>query len=61
MACGGRDGTVEPPFSNGRARQMTLYLVLLAVGALVGGSLGFRLGRTYERVRRPKSPKKKRS
>ncbi|MEZ4248976.1 MAG: hypothetical protein R3B99_12115 [Polyangiales bacterium] len=40
---------------------MTLYLLLLAVGALVGGSLGFRLGRTYERVRRPKSPKKKRS
>lgn len=41
---------------------MTVYLILLVVGALFGGSLGFRLGRTYERVRpRTKpAPKKKR-
>lgn len=30
---------------------MTFTLVLLVIGALVGGSVGFKLGRTYERVR----------
>ncbi len=30
---------------------MTLYQLFHAVGALFGASFGFRLGRTYERLR----------
>ena len=40
-------------------RAMILYLLLLGLGALVGGSIGFRLRRTYERVRPRTSPRKK--
>lgn len=38
---------------------MTFSIVLLVLGALVGGSFGFKLGRTYERVRPRKLPPKK--
>lgn len=39
---------------------MTFTIVLLVIGALFGGSVGFKLGRTYERVRpRTKLPPKK--
>lgn len=54
------DGRPRPPLSRpAPLRAMILYLLLLGLGALVGGSIGFRLGRTYERVRPRTSPRKK--
>jgi hypothetical protein len=51
----------EPSPRPGRSA-MTFTLVLLVIGALFGGSVGFKLGRTYERVRpRTKLPPKKKS
>jgi membrane protein DedA with SNARE-associated domain len=40
---------------------MTIYIILitLAVGVIVGGGIGFKLGRGYERVRPTKKTKKK--
>lgn len=54
-----RTSRTEP--ETGRSA-MTFTLVLLVIGALFGGSVGFKLGRTYERVRpRTKLPPKKKS
>ena len=39
---------------------MTFYVIALGVGVALGGTFGFRMGRTYERVR-PKTKKKKKT
>lgn len=38
---------------------MTTYLIMLGVGTLLGGALGFKIGRGYERVRPARKDKKK--
>ncbi|MFW5921484.1 MAG: hypothetical protein ACOCUS_06555 [Polyangiales bacterium] len=40
---------------------MTTYLIVLGVGSLVGGALGFKLGRGYERIRPARKGTKKKT
>ena len=41
----------EPPPLGYATRMITTAILVLGVGSLVGGALGWKLGRSYERLR----------